>query len=167
VGVDTVRTRTGHKVEIGPLTPEERESLFELFSEEVAGGHGYPHRAPLTREAFAATWSGSETRVIAARVETALVGAYYLRPNFPGRAGHIANAGYVVAVRWRGQGIGRALIEDSILRAPAVGFDAIQFNLVFASNPSRRLYEELGWRQIGRVPQAVDGEDAIIYWRAV
>ena len=40
------------------------------------------------------------------------------------------------------------------------GFDAIQFNLVFESNPARRLYEELGWREIGRVPQAVDGEDA-------
>jgi len=165
--VDTVRTTAGQKVEIGPLAPGELEDLFELFAEEVAGGRGYPHRAPLTREAFAATWTGPETAVIAARVETGLVGAYYLRPNFPGRAGHIANAGYVVAVRWRGQGIGRALIEDSILRAPALGFDAIQFNLVFASNPSRALYEKLGWRQIGTVPRAVDDEDAIIYWRAV
>jgi hypothetical protein len=48
-----------------------------------------------------------------------------------------------------------------------VGFDAIQFNLVFASNPARQLYEQLGWQQIGRVPAAVDSEDAIIYWRAV
>jgi len=27
-----------------------------------------------------------------------LAGAYYLKPNFPGRASHIADAGYVVAV---------------------------------------------------------------------
>jgi hypothetical protein len=43
----------------------------------------------------------------------------------------------------------------------------VQFNLVFASNPARRLYEELGWREIGRIPDAVDGEEAIIYWRRV
>jgi RimJ/RimL family protein N-acetyltransferase len=36
---------------------------------------------------------------------------------------------------------------------------------VFASNPARRLYERLGFVPIGRIPDAVDGEDAVIYWR--
>ena len=57
------------------------------------------------------------------------------------------------------------MVEDSIVRAPRLGFDAIQFNLVFASNPARALYEELGWSEIGRVPEAVGSEDAVIYWR--
>jgi hypothetical protein len=48
-----------------------------------------------------------------------------------------------------------------------LGFDAVQFNLVFASNPARSMYTELGWREIGRIPEAVDGEDAVIYWRRV
>jgi hypothetical protein len=64
------------------------------------------------------------------------------------------------------------LVTDSIERAPLAGFDAIQFNFVFASNPARAMYEWLGWREIGRVPDAVplaDGgrQDAIIYWRSV
>jgi len=96
-----------------------------------------------------------------------LVGAYYLRPNFVGRAAHIANAGYVVDAPHRNRGIGRLLLEDSAWRAPLLGFDAIQFNLVFESNPARRLYEQLGWRQIGGVPDAVEGENAVIYWRRV
>jgi GNAT superfamily N-acetyltransferase len=95
------------------------------------------------------------------------VGAYYLKPNFVGKAAHIANAGYLVAAAVRRRGVGRALIEDSVLRAPLAGFDAIQFNLVFESNPARALYEELGWRETGRVPDAVNGEDAVIYWRSV
>ena len=33
------------------------------------------------------------------------------------------------------------------------------------SNPSRRLYEELGFEAAGRVPEAIKGEDAIVYWR--
>jgi hypothetical protein len=56
-------------------------------------------------------------------------------------------------------------VEDSLRRAPLLGFDAMQFNLVFASNPARRLYEDLGFRAVGTIPEAVDGEDAIVYWR--
>jgi len=123
--------------------------------------------SPATSEVFDATWVRPVSVVVAARVGGAFAGAYYLKPNQPGRAAHIANAGYLVDRRFRGRGIGRALVLDSIERAPAYGFDAIQFNLVFESNPARRLYEELGWLEIGRVPRAVDGEDALIYWRAV
>ena len=142
-------------------------TLFVLFAEIVAAGEGYPHAPPLTREVFDATWVHPVTIVVRASIEGALVGAYYLKPNSPGRAAHIANAGYVVAASHRGRGIGELLVRDSIARAPLLGFDAIQFNLVFAANPARRLYERLGWREIGRVPDAIPNEDAIIYYRKV
>ena len=29
------------------------------------------------------------------------------------------------------------------------------------------MYERLGFSEIGRVPKAVDGEDAVIYWRSL
>jgi GNAT superfamily N-acetyltransferase len=141
--------------------------LFDLFARIVADKEGFPQSPPLTRDVFEDTWIHQATTVVVARAGDALAGAYYLKPNQPGRAAHIANAGYIVEARYRGHGIGKALVADSIERAPRLGYDAIQFNLVFASNPARRLYEELGWQQIGRVPRAVDGEDAIIYWRAV
>ncbi|MCU1493357.1 MAG: acetyltransferase [Acidimicrobiaceae bacterium] len=153
--------------EIGPIRSDELEDLFVLFTGVVARREGYPQAPPLTREVFDATWVRPVTVVIVARVEGTLAGAYYLKPNFPGRAAHIANAGYIVDPRFRRRGIGRLLLQDTIARAPEVGFDAVQFNLVFASNPARQLYEELGWREIGRVPCAVEGEDAIVYWRAV
>ena len=133
----------------------------------MAAREGYPQAPPLTRDVFEETWLAHSTVVVVAREGDTVAGAYYLKPNQPGRAAHIANAGYVVSPAHRGLGIGRALVEDSITRAPAVGFDAVQFNLVFESNPARALYEELGWREIGRVPAAVNGEDAIIYYREV
>jgi GNAT superfamily N-acetyltransferase len=105
--------------------------------------------------------------VAVGRVGDRLAGSYYLKPNFPGRAAHIANAGYFVVAELRGRGIGQLLVEDSLARARTLGFDAFQFNLVFASNPARRLYERLGFEVVGRVPAAVDGEDAVIYWRRV
>jgi GNAT superfamily N-acetyltransferase len=162
-----ISTRGGDAVEIGPIGTGEHDALFALFAEIVDSGAGYPHSPPLSREMFESTWVSSVTLAVVARIENAVVGAYYLKPNFPGRAAHIANAGYVVASTHRGGGIGRLLVEDSLWRAPLLGFDAMQFNLVFVSNPARALYEELGWREIGRVPDAVNGEDAIIYWRRV
>jgi GNAT superfamily N-acetyltransferase len=166
----TRMSRTGDPVTIGPVRAAEFADLFALFERIVARLEGYPHAPPLTTDVFDATWK-AVTLTVAARLDSGsgsvLAGAYYLRPNFVGRAAHIANAGYVVDGALRDRGIGRLLLEDSIGRAAQLGFDAIQFNLVFESNSARRLYEELGWREIGRVPDAVEGEDALIYWRSV
>jgi hypothetical protein len=41
------------------------------------------------------------------------------------------------------------------------------FNLVFESNQARSMYRELGFEELGRMPKAVDGEDAVIYWRSL
>jgi GNAT superfamily N-acetyltransferase len=164
-----VQTANGEQLLIGPLIGGENDELFALFADVVAAGDGYPHAPPLTREAFESTWVRSVSAVIGARPVGGgeLLGAYYLRPNFPGRASHIANAGYLVDRAARGRGIGKALVEDSIWRGVAVGFDAIQFNLVFESNVARPMYEKLGWKEIGRVPNAVGDEDALIYWRSL
>jgi GNAT superfamily N-acetyltransferase len=165
----TVTTARGDVLALGPITIEEAEQLFVVFADVVARGDGFPQSAPLTREVYEATWVRPVSIVVAARPSAGdeLLGAYYLKPNFVGRAAHVANAGYVVAAAARGRGIGRALVSDSVWRAPLLGFDAIQFNLVFASNPARSMYAELGWSEIGCIPAAVDGEDAIIYWRRV
>lgn len=158
----------GDEVVVGPSTERDFGPLYDVFADVVESKEGYPHAPPLTKEVFDSVWSGPGTTVICARLAPdRFAGAYYLRPNFPGRAAHIANAGYVVARAVRGRGVGKALVEDSIRRAPALGFDAVQFNLVFGSNPARAMYESLGWREIGRVPRAVEGEDAVVYWRAV
>ncbi len=171
VDVSRVATPGGATVEIGPVVEAELDALRRIFEQVVAAGEGYPHAPPLTAADFETTWVTTVTTTVVARQDggsgNEIVGAYYLRPNFVGRAAHIANAGYVVAAPRRGGGIGRLLVEDSLWRAPLLGFDAIQFNLVFASNPARVLYERLGWRLVGRVPEAVEGEDALIYWRRV
>lgn len=162
-----VHTGSGVEIEIGTLRSEERDALYALFAVIVERGEGFPQRPPLTEADFEAYWGIGVQFVVVARHLGRVVGAYYVKPNFPGRAGHIANAGYVVEGDWRGRGVGRALVEDSLVQARRAGFDAIQFNLVFESNPARALYEELGFQVVGRVPAAVEGEDALIYWRGL
>jgi GNAT superfamily N-acetyltransferase len=152
---------------IRPAANEDLDPLFAAFVEIVNALEGFPQAPPLHRAEFDDYWIDHSSGVWVAMSESTLAGAYYLKPNFVGRAAHIANAGYFVAAACRGRGIGRLMVEHSFAAARQCGFDALQFNLVFASNPARALYEDVGFQEIGRVPQAVDGEDAVIYWRSL
>jgi hypothetical protein len=58
-------------------------------------------------------------------------------------------------------------VEHSLREARRLGFDAMMFNLVFESNPARTMYRQLGFDEVGRVPAAVDGDAAVIYWRSL
>lgn len=157
-------------------TDDNEPGLFDAFAGVVERGEGFPQLPPLDRDEYRAMW-GHASVVVAARrsdedddsdaqAET-LLGAYYLKPNGPGRNAHIANAGYFVVPRWRDRGVGTQMVLDSLERAPRFGFDAIQFNFVFERNPARRLYERLGWQRMGRIPAALGDQDALIYWRGV
>lgn len=166
-GVDERRTRTGLAVAIGPAGPGDHGGLHRLFAAVVAAGEGYPQHPdrPVTREDFERYWVAPAVATTVARVDGELVGGYTLKANGVGRAAHVANAGYVVAAAHRGRGVGELLVRHSFDEARRRGFDAMQFNFVFESNPARRLYERLGFRSVGRVPEVIDGEAVHIYWR--
>jgi len=102
-----------------------------------------------------------------------VLGAFYLKPNFPGWCSHICNAGFIVQPAMRGQGIGRWMAETMLAIAPTKGYTAVMFNLVFATNePSLNLWRSLGFSTIGRIPQAARlseaaSVDAIMLYRTL
>ncbi len=152
-------------MDLAAATAGDHDELFHAFARIVDAGEGFPQEPPLDRAQFEDYWLARSAAVVLARVHGQLAGAYYVKANFVGRAAHIANAGYFVVAEHRGTGIGRALVEHSMIEARRLGFDALLFNLVFESNPARRLYDSLGFIVVGRVPSAVAGEDALVYWR--
>ena len=88
-----------------------------------------------------------------------------------GRCGHIANASYAVMSASRGRHVGEALVRDCMAEAKRHGFSILQFNAVVATNTAaRRLYERLGFLQLGTIPNGfrMDGgryEDICPYYR--
>ena len=154
-------------VDIKQATVDDHDDLFVAFTRIVGAGEGFPQAPPLTRQQFDEYWIDHSSAVFVAKFGGYLIGAYYLKPNFVGRAAHIANAGYFVLAPYRGTGTGRAMVEHSLHEARRLGFDAMQFNLVFESNPARNMYARFDFKEIGRIPDAVDGEDALIYWRSL
>ena len=131
--------------EISRAGARDYDELFAAYTQIVDSGAGFPHEPPLTREAFDEYWIAHSSAVWIVRLGGVLVGAYYVKPNFVGRAAHIANAGYFLLEPYRGHGLGRRLVEHSLHEARRLGFDAMQFNLVFASNPARHMYRAVGF----------------------
>ena len=92
---------------------------------------------------------------------------------WPGRAGHVANAGFIVAPDWRNRGLGRLLGETMLAYAKQLGYRSVIFNLVFSENVvARRLWDKLGFKELGVIPGAVrknDGtyQDAMIMFRSL
>lgn len=84
-----------------------------------------------------------------------VLGSYFIKPNQPGLGSHVCNCGYVVAAAAQGQGIASAMCEHSQAEAVAMGFLAMQFNLVVATNePAIRLWRKLGFSVVGTLPRA-------------
>ncbi len=154
------------ELEIGPFEQRHEDALLAAYDEALRDGRSFPRRPPAERSDLRSVWLEDKAATIAATRGGELAGFYYLRPNFPGRAAHVANAGYLVPSAMRGSGVGRALLEHSLDHARELGFRAMMFNLVFERNPARRLWEAAGFEIIGRIPGAIDGDqDALIYWR--
>lgn len=139
-------------VEMRAYEQRDVAGMVAAWNEVVRDGVAFPQLDELTlpegKEFFAAqTYCG----VAVERGE--VLGLYILHPNNVGRCGHIANTSYAVASSARGKGVGRALVEDSLVQAKTHGFRLLQFNAVVATNTvARHIYESLGFVQLGTIP---------------
>jgi L-amino acid N-acyltransferase YncA len=172
--IDT-HLKDGSSVRLALAGPADVEPLRRLYEVIVHEGTSFPHEQMPSDEDFQAYWFGGCGTVLAS-IQTrkgpwVLAGAYYLKANWPGRASHVANAGFIVAAEWRRKGLGRLLGETMLNHARALAFRSVIFNLVFAENLGARcLWEQLNFRVLGTLPQAVrrnDGtyQDALIMFR--
>lgn len=103
----------------------------------------------------------------------AILGTYFIKPNQPGLGDHVGNCGYVVAPQAQGLGLATAMCEHSQRVAVELGFRAMQFNFVVATNERAvRLWERLGFAVVGRLPGAFRHQrlgfvDALVMFKAL
>jgi L-amino acid N-acyltransferase YncA len=95
----------------------------------------------------------AETYVACDSAGGEILGAYLLKPNFPGRGAHIANATYMVKRSQQGRGVGRLLGAHSLAQARRAGYQGMQFNAVVSTNTAAvTLWQQLGFVRIGTIP---------------
>jgi L-amino acid N-acyltransferase YncA len=152
-------------IEFRPVQAADLEPLFEMYAAVVEDGGALP-AGGASMEVFLEGWIRNRS-VFVAWTGDDIVGSYFVRSNFPAFAAHIAQGGYTVSRQARRRGIGRLMVEDSLQQAARLGYTAMMFNLVLERNPSRSLYESLGFEVIGRIPEAKGEEVGMIYWRSL
>lgn len=138
------------------LEPTDWPLVWPLLRATFQAGDTYAF-APESIEAdIHKAWIEAPSRTfVACAPDGKLLGTYFIKPNQPGLGSHVCNCGYVVAPEAQGQGIATAMCEHSQAEAVALGFRAMQFNLVVATNERAvRLWQRLGFSVVGTLPGA-------------
>jgi len=158
-------------VSIRPATAQDEPGIWHVLESMVRAGETYPLPRNMSRDDALAYWFSAGHDVFVAEDAGAIVGTYFLKANQKGGGAHVANCGYVVGPDTGARGIGRAMCEDSLRRATARGFRAMQFNFVVSSNERAvRLWQSCGFEVVGRLPAAFDHPvhgmvDALVMYR--
>ena len=135
------------------------ETMRKIWNTIVEEGNAFPQEEVLTKTA-AEKFFAEQSYTAVAEMGGKIVGLYILHPNNIGRCGHICNASYAVSSAARGCHVGEALVQHSLTAAKDLDFRILQFNAVVESNISaRRLYEKLGFIQLGTIPDGFRMKD--------
>ena len=144
---------------IREYTIDDIADMIAIWNEVIEEGNAFPHEEMLDDES-AKEFFASQSYTGVAELAEGVTGLYILHPNNIGRCGHICNASYAVISEKRGLRIGRELVVDCINKARELGFRILQFNAVVESNvAARHLYEKLGFKQLGTIPQGFRMKD--------
>lgn len=135
--------------------PDDGDAIWTLLRDVFRAGETYAIDPKISRDAALEYWVTHARATYVAEIDGAVVGTYYIRTNQAGGGAHVCNCGYVVDANARGQGIARQMCVHSQSAATALGYRAMQFNLVLQSNAGAvRLWHGLGFATVGTIPAA-------------
>lgn len=146
---------------IRPLTPGEEDLAWAMIEPVFRSGETYAIDPAISKADALAYWLAE--RAYLAFDGGVPVGTFYIHRNRPGGGAHYCNCGFVTAPAAQGRGVARAMLTHAMREAKSLGFDAMVFNFVVASNARAvALWQSAGFEIVGRVPGAfrAGGQDA-------
>ena len=138
----------------------------------IRAGETYTLPSDMSRDDALAYWFTPGNHVYVYD-EGEILGTYFLHTNARGGGSHVANCGYVTSPAATGRGVARRMCAHSLDLAQELGYRAMQFNFVVASNVRAiRLWESFGFEVVGRLPGAfkhpVEGYiDALVMFKTL
>ena len=136
---------------------EDFEEIYDIFCHVLNEGKTYSYTTEeMTPDRSLAYWiSAPGTHCIVADVKGRVAGVTAIRPNRTGRAGHVANASFIVHPEFRRMGIARAMGKKALQLAKKQKYRSMQFNFVVSVNEvAVALWKSLGFEVVGVLPQA-------------
>lgn len=147
-------------------------AIWTILEPVFRAGDTYAVDRTISQDAARALWMDAPAATFVAE-GGGIIGTYYIKTNHHGGASHICNCGYVTAAHAQGRGVARAMCEHSQGAARTLGYRAMQFNLVLASNVGAvALWQKLGFAIVGTLPAAFDhptqgSVDAHVMWKTL
>ncbi len=135
---------------------EDFEEIYDIFCAVLEEGETYSYTLEeMTPERSLAYWiSAAGTECFVADVKGKVAGVCAVRPNRTGRAGHVANASFIVHPDYRRMGIATAMGGHVLKVAKKLGYKAMQYNFVVSVNKvAVALWQSLGFKIIGTMPK--------------
>jgi ribosomal protein S18 acetylase RimI-like enzyme len=130
-------------------------AVWSMLQPTFAAGDTYAYPPSISETEARRLWIDAPAVTCVALVDGAIAGTYFVKANQPGQGAHVCNCGYVTAAAARGHGIASAMCEHSQREALALGFRAMQYNLVVATNTGAiRLWQRHGFAIVGTLPRA-------------
>ena len=161
-----------HLIDIRPFREQDWPSVWRIIEPVFRAGETYPFSPNISKvEAYQAWIELPSATFVAVDVNKDILGTYYIKPNQPGLGAHVCNCGYIVAGKARGKGIASSMCVHSQNEALAMGFQAMQYNLVVSTNEGAiNLWKRHGFEVIGSLPQAFQHKqlgfvDAIVMYK--
>jgi GNAT superfamily N-acetyltransferase len=112
---------------IRDATADDWPAIWPIYAPIVRAADTFSYDPAIGEDAAREMWMvrppGRTT--VAVDDDGTIVGTANMYANRPGPGDHVASGNYMVAAGRRGQGIGRALIEDSLRWAREAGFRAM------------------------------------------
>ena len=143
-------------ISIRPYQDSDWPVILPILHTTFAAGETYVYSPQSTETEIHQAWIDLPAATyVACAADGSVLGTYYIKANQPGLGAHVCNCGYVVSTVSEGQGIATAMCEHSQREAVAMGFLAMQFNLVVSTNERAvRLWQKLGFAIAGTLPGA-------------
>lgn len=142
-------------LQIRLATDADFEQIWPIFHNIVAAGDTYTYPPDTDQQQAYQLWMQSPRLTFVAEEDGEILATYYIKSNQTGGGQHVCNCGYMVSPKARGRGLAKRMCEHSQEIARQLGYQAMQFNFVIASNQvAVELWTKLGFATVGRLPRA-------------
>ena len=142
-------------VEVREASDRDFSEIWPFFRRIVSAGETYAYPRDLSEGQALDLWIENPRCTFVAVDRGRILGSYFLKTNLAGPGDHVCNCGYMVSPESRGKGLATIMCEHSQREAIRLGYQAMQFNSVVASNSGAvKLWTRLGFEIVGRVPKA-------------
>ena len=131
------------------------DDIWPIFHAIVNKGDTYAYPHDTNKEQAQNLWLEIPLATYVVEKSGVILGTYFIKSNQTGAGEHVCNCGYMVAPAAQGQGLATLMCQHSQRQALELGYKAMQFNFVAASNTGAlKLWQKLGFATVGCLPKA-------------